>query len=138
MRVAATVGLPLAAAAIVVFGLQFATSQPWTFHPWQIHEISSETGVSTDYPLARGKGIFVVHGQGDHQHIACITRRTGAVVWTNALNFSKCRLAADDQRVYVLANRPGGDWICAALSARNGAMLWSQPASEIPAGSPSH
>jgi len=136
VRVAATVCLPLAVALIVVFGLPLL-AQSWAFHPWQLQGISSETGVSADYPLARGKQIFVVHGQGDRQHIACVTKRSGAVVWTNALNFSKCRLAVDNQRVYVLANGQGGHWICAALSAKNGATLWTQPTSETPSGPPS-
>jgi outer membrane protein assembly factor BamB len=53
------------------------------------------------------------------------------------LTFAKCRLAADNQRVYLMANGRDGNWICAALSAKNGATLWTQPASETPAGPPS-
>ena len=43
----------------------------------------------------------------------------------------------DNQRVYVLATGQDGHWISAALSAKNGATLWTQPASETPSGPPS-
>jgi outer membrane protein assembly factor BamB len=136
-RVAAVSCLVVAVGAVALIGFKVAVPEVWAFHPWQLQDISSEIGVSADYPLTRGKHIFVVHGHGDHQHIACIEKRTGAMLWTNATSFSKCRLAADGQRVYVLASTQGANWICAALNARNGTTLWSQPSSQTPAAPPS-
>lgn len=137
VRIGGSLALLMAVAGLGVIGLQSLTPHARAFNPWQLQDISSETGISADYPLALGKRIFVVHGHGDHQNIACVEKRSGAITWTNGLSFSRCRLAADEQRVYLLANANGGHWVCAALDARTGSTLWSQPASESLAGLPS-
>lgn len=109
----------------------------WGFSPWQVRDISGATGISADYPLARGKQIFVVQGSEGRQHVACIGKRSGQLEWANPLEFSHCRLAADDARVYLLAHTEGGRWVCAALNARSGETVWQQAANQTAGGSPS-
>ncbi len=137
VRIGASAGVLLLAAGLSGVVLRFAAPSVWAVNSWEVADVSAETGISADYPLARGRHIYVVHGQGDHQHIACVMKHSGALAWTNDLRFSKCRLAADDERVYLLVNADAGRWVCAALDARTGATLWREPASEIPSGLPS-
>lgn len=137
MRIAAAVCLLVTIASLVVVGYQRVAPQQETFHAWQLRDISSATGVCADYPLAWGKRLYVVLGQGGNQRLACLDRQTGAMVWTNAMSFTQCRLAADDQRVYLLAQGRGQQWSCAALNARSGALLWQQSAGEVSRGTPS-
>lgn len=137
MRIGAALGLLVLGAVVVM--MQFRAGNPappaqlWGFQPWHMAGINPAIGISEDYPLDRGKRIFVVQGQGDQQRLVCLEKRTGAKRWTSPFAFSDCRLAADDERVYLLADTGSGEWTCTALKAQNGETLWTGAAGR-PAG----
>lgn len=137
MRITAAVCGVIATAALGVLGFRWLAPRPGDFHSWQLRDISSATGVSPDYPLAQGNRLFVVEGQRDRQHLACIDKRTGARCWTSDLRFAQCRVAADAQRVYLLAHYPGQSWRCVALEAKSGAVLWQSAGDDAQGGLPS-
>lgn len=137
VRITATVCGVIATAALGVLGLRWVAPRPGAFHSWQLQDINSATGVSSDYPLAQGNRLFVVEGQRERQHVACIDKRTGTRLWASDLRFSQCRVAADAQRVYVLAHCPGQSWRCVALEAKSGAVLWQSAGDDAQGGLPS-
>jgi len=118
-----------------VAGLAFvAMTGLWTSAPnddgatdsWQVEDVSPTADNRSEYPLVRGCGVFALRREGDRQHVVCIEKLTGHVLWKSELKFHECRLAADERRVYALARADGADWLCAALEARSGETIWSR------------
>jgi len=93
---------------------------------WQLADVSLSTDNRSEYPLVRGQRIFAVHHSGGGQHVVCIGKLTGSILWESESQFRECRLAADERRVYVLGRADSPEWQCAALDATNGKLLWSR------------
>lgn len=102
---------------------------------WQLADVSLSADNRSEYPLVRGQRVFAVRCEGVRQHVVCIGKLTGNVFWESKLQFQECRLAADEHRVYVLARANGAEWLCVALEAASGKMLWSR-ADDLPTTQP--
>ncbi|MFC1497480.1 PQQ-binding-like beta-propeller repeat protein [Verrucomicrobiota bacterium] len=92
--------------------------------PWQLSEIAHEAGMKSDYPVVRGKKVFVLRNNGTEQKIACVDKHNGEIIWESDFSVRDCRLNADDKRVYALVSRTRRDWICIALDSQSGAEVW--------------
>lgn len=92
---------------------------------WQVADVSPTADYRSEYPLVRDRGVFALRREGSRQHVVCIEKFTGNVLWKSDLSLRECRLAADDRRVYVLARTNGLEWRCAALEAQTGKTVWS-------------
>jgi outer membrane protein assembly factor BamB len=93
---------------------------------WQVADVSPTADHRSEYPLVRDRGVFAVRRDGGRQHVVCIEKLTGNVLWKSGLSFQECRLAADERRVYVLARMSAAEWLCAALEAQSGKTVWSR------------
>ena len=120
----------LAATGLVLMAVArigpFGTEGRGATDSWQLADVSLSADNRSEYPLVRGRRVFAVRHSGGGQHVVCIEKLTGAVLWESGLQFQECRLAADERRVYVLARADGAAWQCAALDAASGKMLWSR------------
>jgi outer membrane protein assembly factor BamB len=93
---------------------------------WQLADVSLSADNRSEYPLVRGQRIFAVHHSDGGQHVVCIGKLTGSILWESESQFRECRLAADERRVYVLARADRTEWVCTALDAATGKLLWSR------------
>lgn len=125
------VGFSALAMAVFVFMVTTKTWLPVTDErgasdSWQLADVSLSADNRSEYPLVRGQRIFAVRGKGDRQHVVCIGKVTGTILWESESPFRECRLAADERRVYVLTRTESAVWQCAALDATSGKLLWSR------------
>jgi outer membrane protein assembly factor BamB len=118
-------GLGAMAAAGLVWAVVAGNRPPAAADSWQLADVSLSADNRNEYPLVRGQRVFAMRHRDGAQHVVCIGKLTGGILWENALPFRECRLVADERRVYVLGRGDSAEWQCSALDAANGKLLWS-------------
>ncbi|MCK5849391.1 MAG: PQQ-binding-like beta-propeller repeat protein, partial [Kiritimatiellae bacterium] len=131
---------------VVIFGLVFAVSltlkrpdrkEICACEPWQIDGIRPAIGVSAEYPLVCDEKIYALRGKNNDQHILCIEKHTGRILWESKFRVKDCRLIADDSRLFVLASQARGIWTRMALDTESGKELWRHSLREGTISAPS-
>jgi outer membrane protein assembly factor BamB len=127
MRRAATLCLLAlgSGAGLLFYGLPDAGKPDTMRSSWTLAHVTTPATTAAAYPLVEGDRLVVLRPREDGADLLCVNRTTGAVVWQRALAGTTCRLAVDDDRLYVLSADQHGIWTGGALSIESGAAVWS-------------
>ncbi len=100
---------------------------------WNLPHVAVSQAIAASYPLAHDSKLFVLRrekpadniiGSDKLWHVACLDGRSGKVIWKSGIKVASARMAMGSGRLFLLYTRNRRTWRCAALSEKDGSLLW--------------
>ncbi len=102
---------------------------------WNLQRVAVSQAIAPSYPVSHGGRLFVLRREetasntGDSDklwHVVCVNDRSGQVIWKSDFRMASAKMTAGSGRLYLLYTLDRQKWLCAALSEKDGSLLWRQ------------